>query len=189
MSQGIATPKDLALRAIGRTVVNFQRLEHNLKVLARLGPVEGALSKVQRDIDKRAAEVSSFTLGQAIGAWLAVINNDTPPTDRTPDLLEPTLQVTVSLETDAETLKTHAVALKALLEIRNNLVHGRFAQLDWDSSEACEALVKELNRVNEAIAPQMDFLAAVGRAKQNIGPEVCEVEDSHGPANWLSSQK
>jgi hypothetical protein len=164
MSDGIATPKDLALRAIGRTVVNFQRLEHNLKVMARLGPVEGVLSKVKRDIDKRAAEVSSFTLGQAIRAWLTVINNEVPPASRTPDLFEPTLHVTVSLETDAETQRAHADALKELLEIRNNLVHGRFAQFDWDSREACEALVEELNRVNEAIAPQIDFLAAVGRA-------------------------
>jgi hypothetical protein len=37
MDDGIFTPKDVAVRAVGRTVVNFQRLEHCLKGLARLG--------------------------------------------------------------------------------------------------------------------------------------------------------
>ena len=73
MDDGIFTPKDLALRAVGRTVVNFQRLEHNLKVLARLGPVEGVLAKVRRDIEKRAEKASSFTLGQAIQAWMGAL--------------------------------------------------------------------------------------------------------------------
>lgn len=43
MTDGIDTPKDVALRAVGRTVVNVQRLEHYLKVMTRLGPknVEG----------------------------------------------------------------------------------------------------------------------------------------------------
>ena len=44
MDDGIFTPKDVALRAVGRTVVNFQRLERCLKDLARLGSVEGVMS-------------------------------------------------------------------------------------------------------------------------------------------------
>jgi hypothetical protein len=32
------TFKDAALGAVGRTVINFQRLEHNLKIAARLWP-------------------------------------------------------------------------------------------------------------------------------------------------------
>jgi hypothetical protein len=35
MYDGIVTSKDVALRTEGRTVVNFQRVEPNLKILAR----------------------------------------------------------------------------------------------------------------------------------------------------------
>ena len=70
MSQQSATSKDAALRAIGRTVVNFQRLEHNLKLAARLGPVQGTIPKIQRDIGRRFERAETLTLGQAIQAWL-----------------------------------------------------------------------------------------------------------------------
>jgi hypothetical protein len=43
MSSSIVAFKDSALSAVGRTVVNFQRLEHNLKIAARLGPLEGSI--------------------------------------------------------------------------------------------------------------------------------------------------
>ena len=74
MSGSAVTFKDAALRAVGRTVVNFQRLEHNLKIAARLGPLEGVLSKVQRDHERRTEKASSFTLGQAIEAWLTELD-------------------------------------------------------------------------------------------------------------------
>jgi hypothetical protein len=67
MPDSTVTFKDLALRAVGRTVVNFQRLEHNLKFAARLGPLDGVLAKVQRDLERRTEKASSSTLGKAIG--------------------------------------------------------------------------------------------------------------------------
>jgi hypothetical protein len=39
MAQPAEAAKDAALRAVGRTIVNFQRLEHTLKLAARLGPI------------------------------------------------------------------------------------------------------------------------------------------------------
>jgi len=183
------TPKDVALRAVGRTVVNFQRLEHCLKGLARLGPVEGALSKVQRDIERRAVEASSFTLGRAIQAWIGIIASDGPSHERTDDLFEPTVRGTFRLEGDVEALNAHGEALKGLLEIRNRLIHGDLVQFDWDSREACEALVERLNGVNEAIAPQIEFLAGIGNAMQSIRPEDIEIEDSNGLVKWLPSSE
>ena len=187
MDDGIFTPKDLALRAVGRTVVNFQRLEHNLKVLARLGPVEGVLAKVRRDIEKRAEKAASFTLGQAIQAWMSIIAGDGPSYARTNDLFEPTLRGTFSPGMDVESQNAHGEALKSLLESRNKLIHGGLVQFKWDSREVCEALIEELNGVNEEIRLQIDFLAAIGRSMQGIRPEDVEVEDSNGPVKWLSS--
>ena len=181
MDDGIFTPKDVALRAVGRTVVNFQRLEHVLKGLTRLGPAAGALSTVLRDIERRAEEASSFTLGRAIQAWMGIIASDGPPHERTNDLFEPTLRGTFRLEGDVEALNAHGEALKGLLESRNRLIHGDLVQFDWDSREACEALVERLNGVNEAIAPQIDFLAAINKAMQSIQPEDVEIQKSPTP--------
>ena len=130
MSEDVFAPKDAALRAVGRTVVNFQRLEHNLKILARLGPIEGTLSKIQRDIERRAEKAASFTLGQAIYAWLEAIDIDRPQAIPTNDLFEPTLRGTFSIGQDSDGRRAHGETLKALLEIRNNLVHGGLVKFD-----------------------------------------------------------
>ena len=44
MLKDVMPSKDVALRAVGRTVVSLQRLEHNLKLASRLGPIEGAVA-------------------------------------------------------------------------------------------------------------------------------------------------
>ena len=114
------TFKDAALGAVGRTVVNFQRLEHNLKIAARLGPLEGVLAKVQRDFERRIEKTSTMTLGQSIEAWLSVIKGGGPRTNPTPDLFDPTIRQTFSLGEDSDYCRAHGESLKELLELRDN---------------------------------------------------------------------
>jgi hypothetical protein len=153
--------KDLALRAVGRTVVNFQRLEHNLKSAARLGPLEGVLAKIATDFERRTEKASSSTLGQAIEAWLSAIKGGDVHTNPTPDLFDPTMRVSFSLEGDSEFHRAHGDALKELLKIRNRLIHGGLVHFDWESQDDCGRLVAELTEVNEAIGVQIDFVAAI----------------------------
>lgn len=161
MSQYAA--KDAALRAVGRTVVSFQRLEHNLKLAARPGPIEGTLAKIQHDVERRAQRAQRLTLGQAIQAWLTATSGESPTTVYTPDLFDATLRMTISLG-DADTQQAHAVALESLLAARNNLIHGGLVQFPWDSPDECERLVRELDELNERIRVQLDFVAAFLRA-------------------------
>jgi hypothetical protein len=107
MSGSTATFKDAALRAVGRTIVNFQRLEHNLKIAARLGPLEGVLVKVQRDLERRTEKASSFTLGQSIEAWLSAVKGGVPPANPTPDLFDSTIRLTFSFDGDPDSYRAH----------------------------------------------------------------------------------
>ena len=152
MSPDPLAPKDAALRAVGRTVVNFQRLEHNLKLAARLGPVAGALPRVQRDIAKRIERSSGLTLGQAIQAWLSATDGELTAPSYTPDLFDVTMQMTFTLGTDDESRCAHGTALKELLEARNNLIHRGLVHFKWDSPEDCIRLVKVLDEINESIS-------------------------------------
>jgi hypothetical protein len=174
---GNAVFKDVALRAVGRTVVNFQRLEHNLKIAARLGPLEGVLAKIQRDFERRTEKTSSFTLGQVIEAWLSAINGSAAHTNPTPDLFDPTIRVSFSLQSDSEFHRAHGDALKELLEIRNRLIHGGLVNFDWECRDACERLVAELTEVNEAIGVQIDFVAVVVKS---FRPEGAAIEVFNG---------
>jgi len=110
------TFKDAALGAVGRTVVNFQRLEHNLKIAARLGPLEGILAKVQRDFERRIEKTSTMTLGQSIEAWLSVIKGGGPRTNPTPDLFDPTIRQTFSLGEDINMAILTVSTMRPVLE-------------------------------------------------------------------------
>jgi hypothetical protein len=171
MPNDTATPKDAALRAVGRAVVNFQRLEHNLKLAARFGPLEGVAAKIQNDIERRSAKAQSFTLGQAVQAWLSAINSDPNPSDRTPDLFDPTIRMTLSLESSTEHASSHAEALKRLLEVRNKLIHGGLVRFDWNSPTECIRLIEELNAVNAEISVQIEFLSEVLRSLKDLVPD------------------
>jgi hypothetical protein len=163
MLQPSDTSKDAALRAIGRTIVNFQRLEHNLKIAAQLAPIQGSLQKVQRDVARRQERAETLTLGQAIQAWLSYCNGTQAQVDWTPDLFDVSIRMTFSLESDAESRNAHAESLGSLLETRNDLIHGRLARFQWESPEACDALVLELNEVNARISEQLDYVTSLFR--------------------------
>ena len=174
MSEQSVTAKDEALQAVGRTVVNFQRLEHNLKLAARLGPVSGTLPKLQRDVEKRIAQPETMTLGHAIQAWLKATDGDAPASSHTPDLFDATIQMTFSLSADAESHSAHAAALKALRETRNELIHGGLVHFDWDSPEECRRLLKNLDEVNEAIRAELAFITAILSALDAARAEALE---------------
>jgi hypothetical protein len=163
-----SSTKDAALAAVGRTVVNFQRLEHNLKIAARYGPLDGVITKVQKDIERRVEKSLTLTLGQAIQVWLAAIGGESHKTTPTPDLFDPTIRMTFSLNRDSESVASHFESLARLLEVRNNLIHGGLVTFDWDSPNACARLIDDLKPVNDDIGSQIDFLAAVIASVQDI---------------------
>lgn len=164
MSSQVDMSKDAALRMVGRTVINFQRLEHNLKLAARLGPVRGTIQKVQRDIAKRHERASTLTMGQAIQAWLQYCNGQPATHCETADLFDISVEMTFTLESDPESQARHAKALYDLLEVRNDLIHSRLANFEWETPEACEGLVAELDQVNTSISKQIEYTSALLKA-------------------------
>lgn len=174
MQSQVDRSKEAALQMVGRTVVNFQRLEHNLKLAARLGPLRGTIHKVQRDISKRHERASTLTLGQAIQAWLEYCYSLPSNNQETPDLFDVSVQISFSLESDPTSQEQHADALSALLRARNELIHSRLATFDWENAEACDALVADLKQVNTAISEQIEYTCALLKAIAELHKEHAE---------------
>ena len=174
MSPRTDTAKDAALRIVGRTVVNFQRLEHNLKLAARLGPLQGTIQKVQRDVAKRHERASTLTLGQAIQAWLNYCYGQPATHYETPDLFDVSVQMTFTLESDPECQTRHAKALCDLLEVRNDLIHSRLAKFEWERPELCENLVEELEQVNTWISEQIEYTSSLLKSVAELHKEHAE---------------
>lgn len=179
-----AASRDAALRAVGRTVVNFQRLEHNLKLAARLGSLQGVPAKIKRDIERQRDRAATLTLGQAIQAWLGVGEGEQLEASHTPDLFDATIKMTFSLRTDTERHGAHAAMLKSLLETRNELIHGGLAKFDWDSPEECDRLVIQLDDLNRSIAKQIEYFHSILDAFRSIRQEAVETMQAAVAEEW-----
>ena len=186
MLQSVDTSKDSALREVGRTIVNFQRLEHNLKLAARLGPLQGTLPEIQSAIARRQERAEILTLGQAIQAWLKYCDGSEVVDAWTPDLFDFSIRMTFTLESDAESRRAHAAALSALLETRNDLVHTRLARFPWESPRDCDSLIRDLASVNAAISEQLEYVTSlmaqiVAAQKDHAEAVMAEVEAAAQP--------
>jgi len=159
--------RDAALKAVGRTILNFQRLEQQLKLAARLGSTQGTLQSIQRDSAKRQERAETLTLGQAIQAWLTYLDGTQAQVPWTPDLFDVSLQTTFTLE-PAESDSAHARTLASLLAARNDLIHSRLAKVQWESPAACDTLVLELDAVNAAISEQLDYVTSLVSEIQKV---------------------
>jgi hypothetical protein len=137
--------RDMALRAIGRNIVDFQRLETCLKILARFSVIASPVDTLGAAIDKRVSQTTRYTLGQAIGEWLKVAGGSEPPTSLTEDPFETCVSMSFGPLINSEELIEHGRALSDLLIERNNLVHHDLAQLEFNSEEECKKLTARLD--------------------------------------------
>lgn len=179
MLSQVDASKEAALHMVGRTVVNFQRLEHNLKLAARLIPLQGTIQKVQRDIAKRHERASALTLGQAIQAWLDLCRGQPWTNHETPDLFDVSVKTTFTLESDLESQERHAKVLRDLLDVRNDLIHSRLAKFEWETPEACDDLVADLEQVNTTISNLIEYTSTLLNAIAELHKEHAESLAAH----------
>jgi hypothetical protein len=62
---------------------------------------------------------------------------------------------------DREQLAEHGEALNTLAKERNELVHQKLVNVDFESDESCQSLVESLDNQNARILEQLNFLAPV----------------------------
>ena len=151
--------RDLAFRAVGRNLVNFQKLEHCLKALTRLGVLAGPMSTVEDKIEKRNSKIAKFTLGKAVSEWLRIADTNNSESGATEDLFEPWVSISFGLEMSSEYLNNHGQILERLATERNELVHHRLANFDFESNDECRELLIGLDSQNTRILEQLTLLA------------------------------
>jgi hypothetical protein len=150
-----------ALYAIGRNVVNFQRLEQILKQLARFAPICATPSMLQSKVEKQRARVERLTLGGAVKKWIesefhATKSKQGPRLDQ---------QIYISfgfeLPTTPEYFDQLSGELESLAQERNSLIHLDLAQLNFEDEGECTALSLQLNAQNDRIARATKFLGPI----------------------------
>jgi hypothetical protein len=156
--------RDIALRAVGRNLTNFQKLEHCIKALIRVDRVAGPMSALNGRVAKRISKASEYTLGKAVQEWLRISTSDQTSRPQTQDLFEPWISLSIELPIDSEGLVAHSEALNSLASERNDLVHQNLANFDFESEAECKKLVAALDSQNQRILGQLAFLAPAIKA-------------------------
>jgi hypothetical protein len=148
-----------ALSAIGRNVVNFQRLEHILKQLALFAPICATPSRLQSEVEKQRARAERLTLGGAGRKWIESEFHATE-SKRVPRLDQ---QVIISFGfalpgRGPEYFEQLSRELESLALERNCLIHQDLARLDFEDEAACNALSIQLDAQNDRIIRATKFL-------------------------------
>lgn len=180
------TPKDAALHTLGRTVVNFQRLEHNLKLLASLAPFETYAHTVDSHILKQREKADRFTLGAAITSWIDVLDGKVVKHERIDDLYSATISRRMVFNLDPDVQEAHANGLKALLEERNTLIHGGLVRFPWESEADCLELTTYLESLIAAIAEQMQFLEPIADSLRELDNGTLVIEQGETTRQFVA---
>ena len=139
-----------ALYAIGRNVVDFQRLEQILKQLALFAPICATPSKLQSRVEKHISRAHRLTLGGAAKKWIESEFHKTKP-EQGPPLNQ---QIIISfgfVPRAPEYFDQLSVELESLAQERNGLIHLDLAQLNFEDEAECTALSIRLNVQNDRI--------------------------------------
>jgi hypothetical protein len=166
-----------ALYAIGRNVVNFQRLEHILKQLALFAPICATPSKLQSEVEKQRARAQRLTLGGAVRKWIESEFHTTEP-KQVPQLDQ---QIIISFGFDLpktpEYFDQLSGELEPLAQERNCLIHQDLAQLNFEDEEECNALSIKLNAQNDRIIRAIKFLGPILAQMQEFARLIASDED------------
>lgn len=136
----IAPSQHEVQRLLGRCLLRLQQYEKLVKTLLVHHELTGPVQDLAQIRDARMRKTANNTLGQSIGELMAsyVVSTESPE----PDLDEhPVMfaRMRTTLKLSAEEHARAQVALKALVDLRNDLVHHFIDRYDLWSDDGCVA--------------------------------------------------
>ena len=151
-----------ALYAVGRNVVNFQRLEHILKQLALFAPICATPSRLQSEVEKQRARAERLTLGGAVRKWIESEFHTTEPKQ----VPRPDQHIIISFGFSLpgrgpEYFDRLSGELESLAQERNRLIHLDLARMNFEDEAECNALSIQLDAQNDRIIRATEFLGTI----------------------------
>jgi hypothetical protein len=111
------------LYAVGRNVVNFQRLEHMLKRLALAAPISAPVSALKSVIETRKVKTERLTFGSAVKKWIENTDHATNQQEAPDSDSEITISFGFEFTRSPEDLDQLSDELELLAQERNALIH------------------------------------------------------------------
>jgi hypothetical protein len=165
--------RDVALRKIGRNLVNFQRFERMLKLVIVRSDVRGCASKLAKLYWDRAKDTNRKPLGWVVEEFFKTIYSNGSSNASSPNELDEVwMSISVRIDSDKDSIRNRKRALSELVTERNWLVHSSVADLDLESIENCKKLISLLDEQDDRLKPHyeslMSFIGDMQVAQQEL---------------------
>lgn len=186
MSNPVDELRAEALQKIGRNVVNFQRFERLLKEILAKSHLQGDPADPLKIFSQREESVSKLTLGILVGEFVRSVHSTdsqfdseaiNPPKNYEGSWFAVGSRVILE-EADLAELK---MALRQVVDDRNELVHQRLATVDLNSIEACQDLIEELDEQYERLKPHFQSTIRTFRSMTEMRSALASIDfdDEH----------
>jgi hypothetical protein len=147
---------------IGRTLLNFQQIEHLLKYIIKNSQISGTVNTVQNNLQKRAEAVNTKTMGQLADRFFdETFQVDPQSSQPLNETIEPYISTIFTIEADPEFYQRKRQQLKALIAERNKFIHHLVPRFDRDSIESCREIEQYLDQLREKLIPEFNFLKSL----------------------------
>lgn len=164
-STAMSELKELALRNIGRNVVNFQKIEGMLKMLLSHSNFRSPVSKVQETIESRQKEFERQSLGNLTKEYFKSFGKSMEHVHAVPEVRdEPWISLSFTIDNEEGHLPLQKAAISFLVSERNRLIHQMLVRFNPESEESCRALIHELDEQNEMVKREYSNLQATLKA-------------------------
>ena len=187
--------KDDVFREIGKNVMAFQVVEHLLKALVSIGRIEGVASELAAVRDLRMAQTAKLTMGGLASRFADEILS--APIDDLNEVHasnEVHISFSFAFESDEAFCEQQKLALKTLVEQRNELIHHFVPKWDWKSVESMREALLRLELLRKQTEAQRDFLNDVLRIYNETVKEHSAFLNSdefarHFELHWLQQSR
>jgi len=169
--------KEIALRKIGRNVVNFQKIEAMLKVFVSQTNFASPITQIAEILERRKQSVQKQSLGNLTKDYFKSFSSSMEHIHKYPeDRTEAWVSLSFKIENEEGTLPQQKAALNFLVSERNRLIHQMLADFDPESKESCHALITDLDKQNVIIKREyknlQNLLKALYEAKKELLMEI-----------------
>jgi hypothetical protein len=176
MSPAVDAARNLALRKIGRNVVNFQKMEVMLKFIVTFANFSVPMSQIVEHLQAASMSVRNAPMGVLVDKASKAIRSDhkSAPQDATE------VWISFSLKLDDGVLQPREWRrmIGEVVKERNALIHQMLASFDPSSLDSCNALSGLLDVQRERILPAYQHLESLVKAIRETHQEIAANVDS-----------
>lgn len=159
-SSELREEQNKTLQKIGRNILNFQRMEAMLKfVVSRYDLSGNSIEELKENHSYNVKATSRKTMGNLVKELFDSIYISGE--NKQNELNDARFSLSISVETEPESLEMQKKSLERIVEERNHLVHQMLSEFNQSSIQSCIDLSLKLDEQAERLKPEYESLLSL----------------------------